>query len=153
MVVRHARTIDPGRRQVGLCGERSVHVFAFPALAWALARARPDLNVHVLAENTGSMRAEHLQAMGAALGILDLASRCQVIDTAAWTCMPRRRTLLTTLPPTTGRPMLQRRPEPWDPRWGVAPGRRASAMLRARNRPGEPIRVSTYQYAPTMLFY
>ena len=48
--------MGPGRGRIGLCGERSVHFFVFPALGWALARARPGLMVHVVAENAGSMR-------------------------------------------------------------------------------------------------
>ena len=36
-------SIGPGGGQVGLCGERSVHFYIFPVLAWALSRARPDL--------------------------------------------------------------------------------------------------------------
>ena len=77
----------------------------------------------------------------------------QAIDAAAWTCMPRRRTFLCTLLPADLRRLPQRRPPPWDRGWGLANGGRAPAMLRARNRPGEPIRASTYQYGPGMLLY
>ena len=68
----------------------------FLVLAWALNRARPDLRVHVVVENAGSMRQEHLAATGTALGINDPAIRAQVIDAAGWASMPRRRTFLST---------------------------------------------------------
>ena len=60
--------MGPGRGRAGLCGERSIHVFIFPVLAWALARARPDLLVHVVVENAGPIRQEHRVAMSEALG-------------------------------------------------------------------------------------
>ena len=61
--------MGPGRGRMGLCGEGSIHFFVFPALAWAVARARPDLTVHVVVENAGSIRPEHLLAMSEALGV------------------------------------------------------------------------------------
>ena len=81
------------------------------------------------------MRTEHLQAMGAALGIGSLPAHAQVVDAAAWACMPRRRVLLSTLAPADVRRLPQRRPDPWDHGWGLAPGGQAPAMLRARSRP------------------
>ena len=60
--------MGPGRGRTGLCVERSIHFFVFPVLAWAVFRARPDLTVHVVVENAGSIRQEHLSAMSEALG-------------------------------------------------------------------------------------
>ena len=59
--------MGPGRGQTGLCGERSIRFFVFPVLAWAITRARPDLTVHVVVENAGSIRQEPLAAMSEAL--------------------------------------------------------------------------------------
>ena len=139
--------------RVGLCGERSVLFYVIPALAWALARSRPDLHIHVVAENAGSVRQEHLQAMGEALGIGNLAAHAQRLDAGDWTSMPRRRIFLSTLPPASVCRPAGRRPPPWDRGWGLAPGGAAPAMLRARGGPGEPLQASTYQYAPGMLLY
>ena len=84
--------MGPGRGRAGLCGERSMHVFIFPVLAWALARARPDRLGHVVIENAGSIRQEHLAAMSEALGLRADVGHAQIIDAAGWTRMPRRRT-------------------------------------------------------------
>ena len=54
--------MGPGRGRTGLCGERSIHFFVFPVLAWAITWARPDLTVHVVVENAGSIKQEHLAA-------------------------------------------------------------------------------------------
>ena len=107
----------------------------------------------MVVENAGSIRPEHQAAMLAALGLRQDSGHAQIFDAAGWTSMPRRRTFLSTLAPVDGRRLPARRPQPWDRAWGLAPGGRAPAMLRARNLPGEPLRASTYQYAPGMLLY
>ena len=84
--------MGPGRGRSGLCGERSIHFFVFPVLAWAVARARPDLVVHVVVENAGLIRPEHQDAMLAALGLRQDSGHAQIFDAARWTSMPRRRT-------------------------------------------------------------
>ena len=76
-----------------------VNSMVFHVLAWTLTRARPDFVVHVVVDNVGSIRQEHLTAMSAALGIRMEAGHAQVFDAAAWTSMPRRRTFLSTLAP------------------------------------------------------
>ena len=88
----------------------------------------------------------------AALGIRD-ASQAQLLDAAEWTCLPRRRLFLSTLPPTVRRGRIPRRSSPWEPGWSLAPDGRAPTMLLARSPPGEPVRVSTYQYGPGSLLY
>ena len=60
---------------------------------------------------------------------------------------------MSTLAPVDCRRLPAKRPLPWDREWCLAPNSRAPAMLRARNLPGEPLRASTYQYAPGMLLY
>ena len=139
--------MGPGGGMLGLCGERSVHFQVFPALAWALSRWRPDLCIHVVAENVASMRPAHQRAMCASLGVRG-ADHAQAFDAAAWTSMPRRRTFLSTLAPVDRSYRPPRRPEPWDAGWALAPGGRAPTMLRAQSAPGEPIRASTCQYGP-----
>ena len=106
--------MGPGRGRSGLCGERSIHFFVSPVLAWAITRARPDLVVHVVVENAGSIRPEHQAAMLAALGLRQDSGHAQIFDAAGWTSMPRRRTFLSTLAPVDGRRLPARRPQPWD---------------------------------------
>ena len=71
-----------GRGRTGLCGERSIHFFVFPVMAWAISRARPHLMVHVVVGNAGSIRQEHLAAMSAALGLRPDAGHAQILDAA-----------------------------------------------------------------------
>ena len=94
------------------CAVRGPYTSVFPALAWAVARARPDLKVHVVAENAGSIRPEHLLAMTEALGMRVEAGHAQIDDAAGWTSMPGRRTFLSTLAAVDGRRLPARRPLP-----------------------------------------
>ena len=85
-----------------------VNFFLFPVLAWSLSQRRPDLHVHVLAENVAGMKPHHQRAMEAALGIRDPA-QVQLLDAAEWTHLPRRRLFLSTLPPAARRDRVPRR--------------------------------------------
>eukprot|EP00969_Alexandrium_andersonii_P061604 2715289-Alexandrium_andersonii.AAC.1 len=57
-----------GRGSVGLAGQDSYQFFVFPALAWLARRARPDIDVHVLAENSGKIGEPHRPTMVRLLG-------------------------------------------------------------------------------------
>ena len=70
-------------------GPDSVHFFALPILAWFAQQLRPDLTVHVLAENVHTMRPEYLTAMKTALGGLDEA-RVTLLNANAWSHFPRK---------------------------------------------------------------
>ena len=52
--------------QLGLRGRDSVNFFIFPALAWMIQRRRPDLHIHVLVENAGTMVEVHTEGMARA---------------------------------------------------------------------------------------
>eukprot|EP00969_Alexandrium_andersonii_P324243 14326815-Alexandrium_andersonii.AAC.1 len=57
-----------GRGSVGLAGSGSYQFFVFPALAWFARRARPGVDVHVLAENSGRIGEPHRPVMLRLLG-------------------------------------------------------------------------------------
>ncbi len=138
--------------QRGLCGDRSCHFYAVPIAAWCLQKLRPDLSVHAVVENAGSMRpiykAEFLRALRAP------EHHAQLIGSRVWSGVPRRRIFFSTLPP--GQPQdapIVRRPPPWEdgwtPRWGGEP----APMLCSRAAPGSDIRASTMHYHPKHLIY
>eukprot|EP00975_Prorocentrum_lima_P020051 4220183-Prorocentrum_lima.AAC.1 len=61
-------------------------------VAQALQTARPDTWVHVRLENAGAMRAEHGEAILAALALPGQgASHAMVADAMQWTSFPRCR--------------------------------------------------------------
>ncbi|MFM7980889.1 MAG: hypothetical protein ACKPKO_16380, partial [Candidatus Fonsibacter sp.] len=51
--------IGPGVGHIGLTGKDSVNLFAFSVIAWLAQRLRPDLHVHVVAENAGNKLGIH----------------------------------------------------------------------------------------------
>ena len=59
----------PLRGRLGLAGQDSPLFFIFPALARAVQELRPDVIVHILAENAGSMLPANLGVMAQALGL------------------------------------------------------------------------------------
>ena len=136
----------------GLCGPDSILFYAFPVIAYAISRLRPDLVVHVVAENAGSTRHEHRVAMQEALGLSPDGSHVQLIDAADWAHMPRRRIFLSTLPVDNPTWRPERRTVPWEHGWAPRPDGSMPAMLRARGATGST-RASTYQYHPRHLLY
>ena len=66
--------------QLGLCGRGSVNYFVFPALAWTIQQRRPDLRIHVMVENAGTMVDIHKDGMARALGMPIDSGRAPVID-------------------------------------------------------------------------
>ena len=75
-----------------------MNYFIFPALAWMIQRRRPDLHIHVMVENAGTMVDIHKDSMARALGIPIEAWRAPVIDAGRWAAFPRQRIFLSTLP-------------------------------------------------------
>ena len=136
---------------MGICGEDSSLVITVPLIAGELQRRRPDVRVHVLLENAGSMLPIHREAITEMLGV-NMSSHAPVVDAAGWTAFTRRRTLFATVADDE-RWTPPRRPRPWDAGWSPAAGRGATmaTMTRSRARAGEPLRASTYQYAPRYL--
>ena len=63
--------------------------FAVPTIAWALTQMRPDVRVHVIVENAGSMIRIHREAISAALNIS--ADKGVYIDSADLAHLPRQR--------------------------------------------------------------
>ena len=103
--------------QQGLCGPDSVLFFAVPTIAWALTQMRPDVRVHVVVENAGSMLRVHRDTISAALNITD--DRAVSIDSAAWAHMPRKRLFFGTMAPYPHPLRPARRSAPWD--YGYSP--------------------------------
>ena len=69
----------PHRGRQGLCGPRSIHFYAAPAIAHAVQCMRPDVSAQVMIENAGGMTEPHRAAMCLALGITPMsagAGRC-----------------------------------------------------------------------------
>jgi len=99
------------------------------------------------------MLARRRDAICRMTGIQD-AAQAPVINAGDWSTFSRRRLVFSTLPAGGGL-VPTRRPVPWDQGWlPLVPSQRAATtMTRARGSPGEPLRASTYQYAPEHLLY
>ena len=137
---------------MGLCGPDSIHFFAVVAIRWAAQRLRPDIAVHVVLENAGSMRGLHRDAILEALGGLTVQGNVMALDTREWAHTPRRRLFISTLPATVSRARPPRRPSPWDRGYALRWDGEGVVMMRSRGM-GSEIRASTYQYHPRHLLY
>ena len=145
----------PSRGRHGLAGPDSRHFFAFPAVAWAAQWLRPDLRVHVMVENAGTTRGEHLQVMCHSLGLDPTPAVAPRIDAGEWTSFERARVFPSTLP-HFALPEQRRdpRPAPWDAGWAMRfPGKMAVMTTAIGDDGGGGLRTSTFQYAPRYLLY
>ena len=88
----------PLRGRLGLAGQDSSLFFVFPAVARAVQELRPDVIVHVLAENAGSMLPPNLGVMAQSLGLPVVTETAPHIDAGKWTRFGRDRIFLSTLP-------------------------------------------------------
>ena len=127
--------------------------FAFPVVAYAVQALRPDLNLHVVVENAGSMIDVHRLCMKASLGIPAAGRRDPMIDAGKWAPFPRKRVFLSSLPWVEPRVWPPRRQAPWDRGWAPRGQGAMPTMLRSRNRGVGPLRASSYQYVPRFLLY
>eukprot|EP00969_Alexandrium_andersonii_P293943 12991382-Alexandrium_andersonii.AAC.1 len=84
-----------GRGSVGPAGTGSHQFFVFPALAWLARRARPDIDVHLLAETSGKIGEPHRPAI---LRLLGAQQRGWVVVDAEGP-FARERTFLSTFLP------------------------------------------------------
>ena len=116
----------PHRGRLGLAGQDSSLFFIFPALARAAQELRPDVIVHVLAENAGSMLPPNLGVMAQSLGLPVATETAPHIDAGKWTRFGRDRIFLSTLPYVGPYPVegghvsaARRTGVPWDNGWGV----------------------------------
>ena len=89
---------------LGLAGERSSHFYIFPGLCRVVQFARPDLNVHVMVENAGSLLPLHREAILTSLGLT--AGSGPIIDAGPWSHFSRARTFFSSLPYEQGAPPL-----------------------------------------------
>ena len=145
----------PSRGRQGLDGQDSPLFFVFPALARVVQELRPDIIVHALAENAGSMLQPNLQVMAHSLGLPIATETAPHIGAGKWTKFGRDRIFLSTLPylgpypverghaPTTGRYET-----PWDNGWAARHDGPMPTMTTAHpdaNPQHGRLRTSTYQ--------
>ena len=76
------------RGQLGICGVDSVHFHVFPIVLFFIQLCRPDLLLHVVVENAGSLLDSFRRAMREALG-LPCFSALRIVP--AWTALERNR--------------------------------------------------------------
>ena len=120
-------TIGPGRGELGICGEESSLVLTVPLIAGELQRRRPDIRVHVLLENAGSMLPIHREAIGEMLGV-SAHNHAPVVDAAGWITFTRRRTLFATVADD----------ERWTPSRRATPGMQGGPLLLGHTQPWPP---------------
>ena len=121
-----------------------VSVFAI----WHILQShRPDLAIHVVLENAGSMTPESRQWILQALNIP--TTMAPTTDAAAWSGFARRRTFFSTLPATDAL-IIRPRLAPWDQGWGRRNHAPMPTMMRSR---GPNQRASTYQYMAAHLLF
>ena len=137
----------PLRGRAGVASAASCAITAVFAVWHVLRSLRPDLEMHVVLENAGSMRPEFRQWILDALGIGPAAA--PTTDAAAWSGFGRRRTFFSTLPAAAA-PLIPVRPPPWDEGWGR---RHLSALPPMQRSRGPLMRASTYQYQAAHLVY
>jgi len=134
----------------GLGGPDSAFFFAVPTLCWVVEQIRPDVAVHCVVENAGSMLPFHRGIMCSALCVADDPHYGPRIDARRWTVFPRDRTWVGTFPQEPTRAPQRRRP-PWESGWQPHPAGRMPTMMRSRSR-RLPV-PSAYQLAPGHLIY
>ena len=139
-----------GKGAVGLCGQDSVHLYAIPAIVWVTRIARPDLQVHILVENSAEIDEPHRTAIRRMLGVA--AGDHAVLEGAG--AFARRRSWLSTLPYMRNFRRAPRRGTVWEDGWEHKGGGVMPTMMRARGTAanGEVI-YSAYQYAPRHLLW
>ena len=143
-----------GGRQ-GLAGPDSVLFFAVPAVAAAVTQLRPDVAVATLLEQAGSTLPLHRRAIGEAFG-LDrdgTATHGAVVDAGRWGPLPRRRILLSPVPPDPHPWCPPARPAPWAPGWRPHWQGDLQPMMRAHRVEAGLIMARPYQYAARPLLY
>ena len=137
----------PTRGRAGVASLASSPLVAVLATWHILHALRPDLEIHLLIENAGSMTEESRSWIVEAMNISPL--QAPTTDAGLWTGFTRRRTFFSTLPPTSAL-NIPTRPIPWDDGWGRRHRAPLPPMQRSRG-PGP--RASTYQYAAHHLLY
>eukprot|EP00972_Heterocapsa_arctica_P008760 1285822-Heterocapsa_arctica.AAC.1 len=71
----------PGEEgKIGLCGVESSNFFIFPLVCWIIQKIRPDVTVHPVVENAGSMLPHHLAAIKRCLGFRNRPEGAPIID-------------------------------------------------------------------------
>jgi hypothetical protein len=134
----------------GLGGPDSSLFFAVPTVCWLVEQLRPDVAVHCVVENAGTMLPFHREAMCRTLRIPDNEQHGPRIDARQWSPFPRDRTWFGTIPQEAIR-MPPRRPPPWENGWQPHSAGRMATMMRSRSR-RLPV-PSAYQLAPAHLIY
>ena len=138
----------PTRGRAGVVSTASSPIVAVFA-AWHIMRShRPDLTIHVVLENAGSMTPESRLWILQALNIS--STMAPTTDAAAWSGFARRRTFFSTLPVAEVPLIIRPRPAPWDQGWGRRNHAPMPTMMRSR---GPHQRASTYQYMAPHLLY
>ena len=137
----------PTGGRAGVASTASSPIVAVFATWHILRTLRPDLEIHVVIENAGSMTGESRTWILEALNIHP--NQAPTTDAADWSGFQRRRTFFSTLP-TTPDLAIRTRPTPWDPGWGRRHRTPLPPMQRSRG-PGP--RASTYQYMTQHLLY
>ena len=94
----------------GLGGPDSSLFFAVPTICWLVEQVRPDIAVHCIVENAGSMLPFHRGTMCGALRVPDNQQHGPRIDARQWAAFPRDRTWIGTLPQEITRLPQRRRP-------------------------------------------
>ena len=144
-------SVHAGKR--GLCGDRSCNFYAVPLAAWCMQKLRPDLRIHTVVENAGSMKPIFKKEFLRALNVHN-DQFAQLLDSAQWSVFPRRRYFFSTLPPDDPRRCPgARRSRPWDEGWAPRQDGEIPPMLCSRTPPGPDIRASTRHYHPKHLLY
>jgi hypothetical protein len=138
----------PTRGRAGVVSTASSPIVAVFAIWHILHTHRPDLDIHVVIENAGSMTPESRQWILQALNIPPTAA--PTTDAAAWSGFARRRTFFSTMPVGEVPTLIRPRPSPWDPGWGRRNPAPMPTMMRSR---GPQQRASTYQYMAPHLLY
>ena len=138
----------PTRGRAGVVSTASSPIVAVFAIWHILRVHRPDLDIHVVLENAGSMTPESRQWILQALNISPTLA--PTTDAAAWSGFARRRTFFSTMPVGEVPTLIRPRPPPWDPGWGRRNPAPMPTMMRSR---GPHQRASTYQYMAPHLLY
>eukprot|EP00972_Heterocapsa_arctica_P024032 3540703-Heterocapsa_arctica.AAC.1 len=110
-----------GEGKVGLCGVESSNFFIFPLVCWIIQKIRPDVTVHPVVENAGSMLPHHLAAIKRCLGFRNHPEGAPLIDSKNWCHFNRKRFFISTLPSGKDRgdrrQCVASRMKPWDQGW------------------------------------
>ena len=128
-------SMGSGGGELGITGRDSVAFHAVPLIIWLINHMRPDLVVHTVLENAGSMLPRYREYIMHALGIQGRSELAPLIRATRYSPFRRDRFFFSTLPASRRMWHGHRRGTPWEPGFS-AMSEVMPAMMKGRQAAG-----------------